>query len=165
VSDPIPEQPIDTGTAGTQEQAAQVVLPDVTAPLSKLPIAQSVAGVAASNAPGIGGAVVAALLSGGTSHLAQQLEECRAELRNTERELREASAQLSQARETAATLTERVRAIGRFKHLQNFAIAAGGVALSVAFSLLRVDMTAEAAVVAVFGGALIFLGWNARGDR
>jgi signal transduction histidine kinase len=134
-------------------------------PLSKLPIAQSVVGVAASNAPGIGGAVVAALLSGGTSHLAQQLEECRAELRDTQRELRDVSKQLGEARETAATLTERVRAIGRFKHLQNFAIAAGGVALSIAFNLQRVDMATEAAVVAIFGGALILLGWNARGDR
>jgi hypothetical protein len=152
--------PTDTGSSGDQKPpSTTVVIAQPANPLEGLPLVRAFEGLAATNYRSMGGEVVAGLVAGSMSQLAQELENSRKELRESRKELRTARDDLATARQATAVLRERLNGSERHKQLRNFSIAAGTILMGVGIELLRNNFVGIAVIVGVVGVLLVVFGW------
>lgn len=149
----------DSGSSGTQGGSS-----DIMAPITRekamegLIMHRAIEGLAAARPKGMGGEVVANLLSGAFGQLSQELTGIKEELRNSQYECNKAFDKLSECKERVATLTERVRLDSRNRHLRNFGIFAGTVLISNAIGFSKSQSNIGWIFVAI-GVLLVIISW------
>lgn len=139
----------DSGATGEQEEGNSELVHPNQQTLFPQPIAETIQGLAASNARNLGGVVVAGLVSVSFSQLAHELQDAKSDLRNTRKELSTSYDELSACRTRVAVLEERVTTDSRQKHLRNVAIAGGSMIVGLA---LQLDPSTLGALPIVLGG-------------
>ena len=150
----------ESGATGNQEATSTgLVLQNQDPPFQPVPIAETIQGLAASNARNMGGAVAANLLSGSFSQLSRELQDAKSDLGDTRRELENVRDELSKSKTRAAVLDERVSTSGRQKHLRNVAIAGGSVILGLASQIDYNQSEALPFVLGAIGILFLVMGW------
>ena len=159
-------QPDDTGSAGTQEIATQQeILPVSSSPLEGLPIAEAVAGLAATKSRSMGGELAARLIDGSFRQVSYDLRETQRELRETRQRLSGVQEELSKCKTKAAVLTERIRAHARGRHLRNLSVMVGTVLVGIGVELYRNDLVKSSLLIGILGVLLMLFGWLSTGGE
>lgn len=154
----VPE-PSDTGVKGVQtlDQSTQSI--SESPPLSELPLARRIEGLASTHARSMGGEVSAALIAGAMNQIAQDHGEIKNELSSCRGLIDTMRSQLSDCRERKAVIEERLRNERNNKHLRNLAITIGTALIGVAIELYSNDFIKESVIVFALGAILLVLGW------
>ena len=153
-------KPVDTGSAGTQAStAADAAIPTVFAPFEGLPISRRVEGLAASKPRSMGGEVAASLIAGSFAQLSQELTDARGELKTTRSTINELKDALSECRERAVVLAERVRSYARDRHRRNVYIMVGTAIVGLGADFLRSDLDKQGLICGLLGLLLLAIGW------
>ncbi|MDE0392412.1 MAG: hypothetical protein OXI57_10115 [Rhodospirillales bacterium] len=150
----------DSGAAGTQEATSRaLVLEEQKTPFGQTPIADTIQGLASSNARSMGGAVVANLLSGSFSQVSFELQDAKRDLQNTRGKLEEVRDELSRSKTRVAVLEERVSNTNRQKHLRNIAIAGGSILFGLAVQLGSDELGVLPFLLGGIGLVFVLMGW------
>ena len=158
-------RPSDTGASG--EQASSDIGGDlvVAEPLSELPIAKTIKGLASTNSRQLGGDVASALIAGATSQIAHDLREAKNELSELRKRYDESCRELGESEKRTAVLEERNRIEKGVKHLRNFTIFIGTGLLSASFHLHTISLSPYSYIASVLGALLLVVGWFAGGSK
>lgn len=159
-------QPDETGSAGTQTTGTQQeILPVSSSPVEGLPIAEAVAGLAATKSRSMGGELAARLIDGSFRQVSYDLRETQRELRETRQRLSGVQEELSKCKTKAAVLTERIRAHARGRHLKNLSVMVGTVLVGIGVEAYRNNLTKSSLLIGVLGVLLMLFGWLSTGGE
>lgn len=159
-------QPDETGSAGTQTTGSQQeFLPASSSPVEGLPIAETVAGLAATKSRSMGGELAARLIDGSFRQVSYDLRETQRELRETRQRLSGVQEELSKCKTKAAVLTERIRAHARGRHLKNLSVMVGTVLVGIGVEVYRNNFTKSSLLIGVLGVLLMLFGWLSTGGE
>lgn len=156
----IPE-PEKTGSAGTQTPATADFVPAAVNPgtFDSLPITRAVEGLAATKSRGMGGEVVAGLLSGSFAQISHELSETKSDLRAVRSELDSARTSLETERVKNAALRQQISSAENNRHIRNVAIFAGPIIMGLAIEAYKNQFATAAFAMAIVGLALVLVGW------
>lgn len=154
----IPKPP-DTGSDGSQEISKEMQATNFQSPMAGLPIARVVEGLAATRSKSMGGEIAAGLIAGSFTQISHELYETKQELKITRSTLEQKIENLSDYKQRAAVLEERVRSNSNSRHLRNLSIAVGTTLVGIAIEFLRNKMDNFSYITGALGFLLILLGW------
>lgn len=156
--DPVPDPPQTPSASGQEARQgdSDLVLAE---PLTELPIARTISGLASTHSRSMGGEFSAALIAGATSQIAHELSSVKAAQAQTQLKLETAQEKLSAANIENAVLRERIESDKGARHLRNFAIFAGTTLLAAAIQLGNINQKTYAVAAGVGGIVLVLLGW------
>lgn len=151
--------PVETGSDGTQKTGIEnITIPETVSPLHGLPMIKTLEGLTANKSRGLGGEIVANLLTGSFSQLSHDLQETKKDLQSTRKELSYVQQELSSCKERAAMLQERVNNFTQDRHLRNICISAGTILIGLGIEFLS-KIGDSSYIIMVLGAALILFGW------
>jgi hypothetical protein len=155
----IPNPP-DSGASGTQQSAdAAATALEPFSPLSGLPLAQRVEGLAATRPRNLGGEVAATLIAGSFSQMADDLRLQRDRCSASEAKAAQLTTDLADARIQSAVLEERLSAVKRTQSVKQISIFAGTALAAIAIDLYKSQLSTLAVVVVALGLCLLAFGW------
>ena len=154
----IPKPP-DTGSDGSQEISKEIMAPKPQSPIDGLPITRVVEGLAATRSKSMGGEVAAGLIAGSFSQISHELQETKQEVKRIRTNFEETCEKLSDCRQRAAVLEERVLSTSRNRHLKNLSITAGTALIGISIEFLRNNLDKYSIITGGLGFLLILLGW------
>jgi hypothetical protein len=153
-------KPEDTGSAGTQRATTEeVILDDKRSPLSGLPIAHTVEGLAATRSRSLGGEVAAGLIAGSFAQMSYDFQTIKQELYNTREEQKSILKELSEVKTENAVLKERLRVQPKGRLLRKLIITIGTVLIPIGIELYRNNFDKLGYIVGAFGVLLLLFGW------
>lgn len=151
--------PHDTGSDGSQKISNEVISLKHQSPTDGLPITKMVEGLAATRSKNMGGDVAAGLIAGSFSQLSHELCEAKQEEKRIRANFEEISEKLSDCKQRAAVLEERVRSTAQNKNLRNLSITAGTALVGFAIEFKRNDLNNYSIITGGLGFLLILFGW------
>lgn len=153
---PVPDNSGSFGNQKNTDLGPELVKAE---PLADLPIAQTIAGLAATKSRALGGEVVSALIAGSTAQIAHELGRTKDELSEMRRRHELSQKELSESNLKNAVLEERIRGDGKNRHLRNFSIFVGTTLLGSAIHLSNTEQPDSALAAGALGVLLLLLGW------
>lgn len=150
----------DSGSSGEQEKATEVlVLPEQTSPFGNEPIAETMQGLASSNARSLGGEVAASLISATYTQITNSLSEMKDDLKRTRQELSVAKDKLADCKVESAVLKERVASSKSSRHMRSMGIFVGTSLVAIGITLGGSNFDTLAKIIGGLGILLILMGW------
>lgn len=154
----IPKPP-GGGSSGSQQPEPTEVTPiEPYSPLSGLPLAQRVEGLAAAKPRNLGGEVAASLLAGSFSQMSADLQLHREQASLANDRANRLQQDLGASNTRVAVLEERLSAFERTQTVKHISIFAGTALLAVAIDLFKADLKVLGGIVAVLGVGLLGFG-------
>jgi hypothetical protein len=163
----IPKPP-GIGSAGNQQPEASDFTPiEPYVPLTGLPMAQRVEGLAATKPRSLGGEVAATFLAGSFSQMSTELQLQREQASSAIERADRLQQQLAISTARVAVLEERLAAYERIQTVKHIAVFAGTALLAVSIDLFKAELKGLGSIVGFLGAALLLFGWitRQRGDQ
>lgn len=154
----IPEPP-DSGSNGKQVKADIAEGVVMLQPVGRS-MANTITGLAATNARAFGSEITSALIAGATSQMSHELDQTRQELRDQRIKNEKLASELSNEKIKRAVLTERIDSFRSSRHLKNVSIAAGSLFFGTGVKLIDSGSTAYGVAGVAIGTLLIIFSWS-----
>ncbi len=153
----VPE-PEESGSDGTQRKAGASLNLVPAKPLIA-PMADAIAGLAASHSRTFGGEVASTLIAGATSQMAIELNEAKHELTRLREKLESVMNALSDEKVKTAVLATRIQEFHSTRHLKNIGIAVGTLLVGIGVQLSQGVPPNYGVATIIVGALLLVVGW------